>query len=337
MNRILSLFLIIPLLFAMGLIFIYYQFCSAKNEAMAQLRLQYAINYCTDDAADAMMDVDDLGMDYVDWDKADIDPDLAVNEFVDTFLLNYDYIPTKELRDMVKLAYIKSFVVCVYDGYYMYAPQVVNDEGDFDLVASMKQPYVYKNGSKSYALNLSNRDSYSFDGSDIRCVPSPVDKGTCLSIINGQVSTAITQQMDALYSNGWTSKVNLLAGTTKIQSSNAVRNPTVIALLDEIDIDKGFRQTAFGLAGSAVQHFRPIAGYVRNGVKYYCYADMLPESITNKGSMYIKDTFASPREAAEAGYNYDPMYMEYSGRSELDEEKYKDHAGLVTSDGKHVY
>jgi len=60
-------------------------------------------NYASDSAIEEMLDVADLGTDYVEWGKFNTDPEIALRDYIDTFLMSFDLPLTEENREMVKV------------------------------------------------------------------------------------------------------------------------------------------------------------------------------------------------------------------------------------------
>ena len=106
----------------------YTQFFKLENQALEDWRLKQVVNNCTDSAIEELLEASDLGMDYADWGRFNADPDLALDDYLTTFLLNYNMPITESNKEVVKTNFIKAFCVAGYDGYYIYDHRRTIDE-----------------------------------------------------------------------------------------------------------------------------------------------------------------------------------------------------------------
>lgn len=85
-----------------------------------------------------------------------------------------------------------------------------------------------------------------------------------------------------------------------------------MALVDNVDLPRGKINTfSIGVAMATVARSLSVyenKGTDGNGVKYYCYSDLLPENIPGDRSV-TKEVFMRAEDAAKAGYCYDSMYV----------------------------
>ncbi len=89
MSKVFSLLMIIPIWFIAMLYLATITFYRVESQSIEDWRIKTVVNYCTDSAIEELLEASDLGMDYADWGKFHADPDLALKDFVDTFLLSY--------------------------------------------------------------------------------------------------------------------------------------------------------------------------------------------------------------------------------------------------------
>ena len=317
MSKVFSLLMIIPIWFIAMLYLATITFYRVESQSIEDWRIKTVVNYCTDSAIEELLEASDLGMDYADWGKFHADPDLALKDFVDTFLLSYRLPLNNENREMIKTNYIQAFCVAGYDGYYIYDHRNA-ENGGYTLVGSPKIPYLYADTTKpgryvTYALNMGNQRCYKLTDATITQAPSPVSDSECMKIINTRISDDLMERVDRAYTNGWLQSVYIPTSMTALTRTNPVQSPTVMAFMDNIDLDTMYKVQAFGIGGSRAKVARPVSAYIRedangNMVNYYSYTDLLPDRINNDPA-FIKEVFMSPEDAAEAGYHHDTLYM----------------------------
>lgn len=319
MSKAFSILLLLPLWFLAVIYLCGFVFFQNEIRALDDWRLKQVVNNCTDSAIEQLLEASDLGMDYADWGNFNADPELALDDFVDTFLLNYNLPLTDDNREMVKINYIQTFCVAAYDGYYIYDHRKTADDGALELVGSPKIPYLWRDTSKpgryvTYALNMGYDKVYKLTDATITRADSPLPKAEVMKVINNRISDDLRERVDRAYENGWLQTVYIPSGLTTISSTNPIQSPTVLAFLDNVDIDSVTKVNAFGIGGSRAKVARPVSAYKRKNnitgewVKYYAYSDLLPEGINDDQSL-IEEVYMSPEEAAKAGYHHDPLYM----------------------------
>lgn len=319
MSRWFSILLVLPIWFAAILYLSVMSFFRLENQALEDWRLKQVVNNCTDSAIEELLEASDLGMDYNDWGNFNTDPDLALKDFIDTFLLSYDMPLNDTTRDLVRTNFIQAFCVAGYDGYYIYDHRKTEDGGGYTLVGSPKIPYLYKDESVpgryvTYAINMGYDTCYKLTDATITKDVMPVSQKEALKIINTRVSDDLMERVDRAYKNGWNESVNIPTELTTVKSTNPIQSPTVLAFVDNINITTLKPVNAFGIGGSRAKVARPVAAYKRRNadtgewVKYYSYTDLLPPGI-NDDKTLIEDVYMSPEDAASAGYYHDPLYM----------------------------
>lgn len=308
----------------------YVQFFKLENQALEDWRLKQVVNNCTDSAIEELLEASDLGMDYADWGRFNADPDLALDDYLTTFLLNYNMPITESNKEVVKTNFIKAFCVAGYDGYYIYDHRRTIDEksmkwngeygSTYQLVGSPKLPYLYRDMSKNdryvtYALNMGYRRAYKLTDATITVADSPLSKAKTMEIINNRISDDLMERVDRAYENGWLQSVYIPSSLATISSTNPIESPTVLCFMDGVDLCSVLPVNAFGIGGSRARVARPVSAYKRlyqgKYMKFYSYHDLLPTTLSD-GTPFdsvIEQVFMSPEEAAEAGYHHDPLYM----------------------------
>lgn len=288
--------------------------------------LKQVVNNCTDSAIEELLEASNLGMDYADWGRFNTDPDLALDDYLMTFLLNYDMPITERNKEDVKANYIKAFCVVGYDGYYIYDLRtdlvdngLLHKDVEYNLISSPKMPFLYKDERDdryvTYALNMGFKRCYRVTDATLSVVNSPLSQEETLKIINTRVSDDLMQRVDRAYENNWLESVYIPTSLSTLSSTNAIESPTVMCFMDGVDLNSYTKVNAFGIGGSRAKVSRPVAAYQRivNGspMKFYAYHDLLPDTLPNGDSFntVIEEMFMSPQEAAAAGYYHDPLYM----------------------------
>lgn len=319
MGRLISVYMVIPVIFIMWVYVSLVNNINSEDITLADMHLKIAVNNASDSAIEELLKASDLGMDYADWGKFRADPDLALNDFVDTFLLNYNMPLTEYNRNLVKTKYIQVFCVASYDGYYIYDHRKKYEDGGADLVSSPKLPYLYKDESipgrnVTYALNMGFSRCYKLTDATITRAKSPVDKATTLKIINTRISDDMRQRVDKAHENGMIDSIYIPTGLTTISRTNPIESPTIIAYVDNVDLDSVQKLSAFGIGGSRAKIARPVSAYQRKNTetgewtKYYAYSDLLPGNISEDNTI-IENVFMSVEDAASQGYWSDPLYV----------------------------
>lgn len=319
MNRFFSLFLFLPLYFLAMIYLMFLTFFQVEVQALDDWRIKTIVNYCSDSAIEELVEASDLGMDYNEWGKFKTDPELALDDFVNTFLLNYNIPINDTNKELVKTKYIQVMCIAGYDGYYMYDHQKVAEGDGYTLVSSPKMPYIWVDDTKptryvTYALNMGYEKAYRLTDATLAFVDSPVSQRDTMRIINNRISDDLNARVQRAYTGGWLSSIYIPVSLTTVRQTNPIESPTVMAFIDNVDIDSYKPVSAFGIGGSRAKVARPVSVYNRKNpdtgewVKYYAYSDLLPDSVTS-GMSAALEIYMSPQDAAEAGYHHDPLFM----------------------------
>jgi hypothetical protein len=298
------------------------QYQRNEKEEFEALRLQYIINKATDASlAAALTTSKDLEYDYSDR-RITLSPEQALSEFVDSFIFNYGYIPSDELRNEVRGSYIPVFAVAVFDGVYIAQPRLKRNstnypenpiqDGDWDLVFTQKIPYVYRTGGNSYALNLGANYYLTLSGAVPDRVtgtpPGLLSRESVVAEINKIISSEIAYAMDSFNENNpmWANTFYIPTALTDMTRTNPVSSESILAIVQNVGFTTIKPLSSFSVGGTRVSDRRLVSGYVRNGINYYCYSDqaanILPE-------VTVIDVFSNPAEAATAGFTADLVYL----------------------------
>lgn len=298
-----------------------------KNAAreFEELRLSYVIDFASDAAAFRMLQADDLGMDYTDFGKVKTRPDVALDTFLDVFCFNYGMYPTRNTKADVGTRYIPAFTVATYDGYYVATPQTISrgDVGEAKGLAfgpKMAYSYTDPNTGYLYALNLGTDQCLKIDSTSqslVKTTTLPDELNTKpkrQAVINKVLTTGIGSAIDKVnqYESFWHNKFFLPANLTTQTGVNPVSGPSIMALVQNVDLTTGQKASAFSITGSRINNLRFIIGYIKSdGRKYYCYADKMPKIGDGTDNPKYKPLgmYKSKKDAAKAGYQYDAELM----------------------------
>lgn len=314
MNRGFGFVLSVPIVFICLFVLLQVGQVRREAEALEEYILSFAIDYSTDAAVEEMLNMSDLGQDYLDINKMNTDPEAALETFTTMMCMNYDLPLTEKAKSQVRDLYIPVFCVAAYDGYYLYTQRSAPD-GDYYLQGGYKVPYTYTKEdtpSKYYALNLGGENALLLtDGSltKVTLESEGIAAEENYRHINSVLSEAISFAFQERTGRG-DRIIYLPSDLTAITRVNSVRGPTVFAFIDGWDMKTAHALSAFSIGGAKVENARMVAGYVRinpdgSTTNLYSYADALPES----ANIPIADLFTSVEEAAQAGYYYDSTYM----------------------------
>ena len=271
----------------------YHQKCLQEFES---LHLADAIDLCSDAAAYKMMDTDSIHTDYSDQASMQVNPQVALDTFVDLFCFNYGMYPNASNRQLVQNKYIPNLTVAGYDGYYMAQPACIVDSTDrtqYGLVFTPKLPYSVKgNDNNYYALNMGastaiklQEDKKSFVRVKTSGLPKTkngntdlTDYNTRQSVINNILTESIGTSVNSLNAEDsqWKNTFFVPGNLTSFTGVNPVTGPSILALVQNVDLLTGKKANAFSITGAKVTTARTVVGYKReDGNKYYCYADKL--------------------------------------------------------------
>ncbi|QGQ98785.1 hypothetical protein EHS13_29875 [Paenibacillus psychroresistens] len=331
MSRSFGIVNIVVILFIAALLTGYMNYIHKENDEIERLKLSYAIDYSTDAGAAAMLETGSLDMDYTKNKSFTVDPQLALDTFLDVFCFNYDMQPTAENKALIK-DYIPVATVATFDGFYLASQQQVKNGGGnypddtninavpkdvgWDLIFGMKMPYTYNFGSTSYALNMGLDYSLALTGSSLTKefgLP-PTAAGTMsLTEAKATINTIISNDM--AYSIDKTNELNpnwknsfyIPSQLTTFSGVNPIEGPSFIVLVQGLNITTSRPISGFSLSGSKIDAVRMIAGYTRGGIKYYSYVDKNPSGFAG---LTIEDLFTTEKAAALKGYYFDTEFMQ---------------------------
>lgn len=302
MGKVFAPFLVVPIYFLAMFSLIFLAIVDNEMFQFENRKLQISLNYATTAGACEMLETSDLGMDYVDTNEFYVNPQLALDAFTVTMLLNYDMGVTEYEQVALQQESVPIFCVASYDGYYLYTNQRINKEGDWELRSFPKRPYTYRAGDNLYALNLGFEKAMCLNSKGtLSRVDNPLDKAETMRVINANISDNLLWELDNATEHGSIRTVYIPNSMTTIRQTNPVEAPSVLAFVDNLGTVSWKKVNAFSIGGTMITQARNVVCYYRNDTPYYCYADKLPESYKE----YIVDTYTSPQLAAREGWYYD--------------------------------
>lgn len=264
-------------------------------------RAEYVINYATDSAVASLTeDSSDLGLDYEAYESVSVNPQVALETFLEVVCHNYDLPVNDSGFNVIKNRSLSMFAVVTYDGFYVAKQSLINGQGGHDLIFSMKQPYSYIDANGDYyALNLGHKDAKLFKDSSIMKVDAPISEADQKAVINRRVTEALAEAVTEGSEDKAKGSFYLPTEITAINTTNPIDGITVLAYMDAIDVGRGYNSNVFSIGGSRIDRAVYYAGYTSNGWKCYRRADKLTDDIT------VQAIFNNSVEAAEAGYYFD--------------------------------
>lgn len=316
---------LIAVIFFAALYIGYMSYVSKEKDEIERLKLSYAIDYSADAGTMAMLGTPDLDMDYRNEIFFSVNPQLALDTFIDVFCFNYNLHPTDQNRHLIK-DFIPVAGVAAYDGYYIASPELVRNrngnypesnpnDSDWDLTFGMKLPYRYKNEENGvhYALNMGLRETiavadnrmYKHEG-----LP-PTPNGTMTlreakALINNTVSNEMARRIDAFNEDNpnWKNFFYIPSQLTTIGGVNPIEGPSFLVLVQGLTLNTTKPINGFSVSGTSIEMTRMVVGYNRNGVYYYTYADRMPSGVE------VLELFESVDEAAMNQFYPDLNYLE---------------------------
>ena len=290
--------------------FIY--FWQEERIAYDDFILQKQINYAADAAVEEMLMTGDLGTDYATT-YVNVQPDLGVDEFCTIMLECFDMPTTDHDKAWVQNHYIKTLIICAYDGLYVYdMKEYATHEHAF--LPSPKIPYFYTDfDGTQYTLNFGLEEGYS-DGhkegnyrvNAIGKLPSSITDDQQYAQINDMVSYYLQESLARAYGGDSEKTVQLPAFASEISGGQPIKNISVIGVLETDDNSKHKPNLCMAIGGARIVETDPLVCFYINGVPYYA-----PQSRVSGfvGDNAIVKTYTSEYDAAKAGFNcYLPAY-----------------------------
>jgi hypothetical protein len=331
MKRAFGVICIICVIYLAALMIGFYKYELNAQSEIEHLLLSRIIDYSADGAMAEALNLKDVGIDYTDENSLKMDPDLILDSFLDIFCINYDIGRGKEAKKYVTQNFLPVVCVAAFDGYYIATPQPVRNDWEvlypssdklvnsrWDLTFGPKMPYTYKYNDKStgsesyYALNMGMDYAYKENGGRYEgLVPGLKNKQAGMIEINKLLIKKISDSIDYVNSTNtkWEHTFSLPLQLSSYSGNNPIQGPSLIIFAQDVDLRTSRPISGFSISGTRVEKARVVVGYIRNGIKYYCYADKAPDKSKIDGDGEVSDVFSSINDAAQAGYYCDLEYM----------------------------
>lgn len=328
----------IALLFA-AMFFIYW-IVIYQNELVAfdEFVLDKQVNYAADAAVDELLMTGDTDQDYVNGDYMVVEPQLAVSEFTSILAEDFNYVPTDFTRQLVQEKYIKTLLICTWDGIYAYWFQPKNDTNEYGFVGTPKIPYFYTDESgKQYCLNLGLEKAYTdssptnnpneYKMNQYEVMAPAVPKDVQLTAINNQVASILNYTLIQSYSGNNRTAYEIPALASEVSGAQPVDRITVIGVVEGQAESTQSVITAECIGGAQIIQNDPCIGVEvkmpsGNTAKVYARSSWWKTHSLPTGWSYTQgagsladaktDYFDSPFEAAENNY-YDLLATANSG------------------------
>ncbi len=300
----------VALMFMALYVTFWYRLAELERISLQEYVLTKQVNHASDAAIDELLYSADLEQDY-NSDAILVQPDIAVREFSTILAKSFGYDVTEKTLQDVQNKYIKTLVVCAWDGVYAYYKQPTETHGD-GFVSTPKLPYFYTEGKgssmqKQYLLNLGMEKGYcdeiDADGNyrlnnydDIN-----LSEDVQRTAINNRVSEILQWSLIQAYGGSSRANYTIPAYASEISGAQPVEGVSVIGVVDKDSPGTITTAVAMGIGGSRIEETDPILGFTANGIKYYMQQSKIA------GSPYagatIERTFESVFDAAKAGYH----------------------------------
>lgn len=274
-------------------------------------RLKIVVNYATDAAVQEMKNQSaNLGQDYENLSKLNVDPIVAMDTFSTILCKNYGVPLNSTNQQNIMTEYCPVFLVATYDGCYVANKEKINSSGVVNYIFSNKVPYIGvntdTNGNEliySYNMSLDYAIKVDNNGNIYKTYDLPINKSKQLNIINSKISDILNENLVKYASTEPKGKIYVPFDTKLIKSTNAVKNTSVIAYIDNFDLcGYGYDLQSFGIGGSEIKQKKVVVGFEieidGKFKKYYTYSDTVPDKCN------VIEVFNSPEDAAGNGYYF---------------------------------
>lgn len=318
MSKTSSLVTWVALLYA-ALFFIYWiQIYQNELVSFDEFVLDKQVNYAADAAVEELLMTGDTDQDYNNGDYMVVEPELAVIEFTSILAEDFNLVPTDFTRQMIQEKYIKTLLVCSWDGVYAYWYQPKNNTNEYGFVGTPKIPYFYtdKDG-KQYCLNLGMEKAYTdgYEGgkyvlNKYETMSPVVPKDVQLTAINNQVASILNYTLIQAYSGKNRTAYEIPALASEVSGAQPVDRITVIGVVEGQAESASTVITAECIGGAQIIANDPVIGVevtLSSGsrAKVYAYSSWWKThpnaagvDITTADTEYFDTVF----EAAEHGY-----------------------------------
>jgi len=317
MTKHFGVFLFVPLMSILFFFMYFIIFWQEEQVSYADFVTQKQINYAADAAVEELLYTGHLATDYATTFK-NVQPDLGVNEFCIVMLESLNMPTTDKDITWYQDHYLKSIVVCAFDGLFVYDDKVYTTEGEHKFISSPKIPYFYTDeaSGRQFTLNFGLTHGLSDDydsthGYRIKQsdkLPSSITEDVIYTSINNQVSDYLSESIGRAYGGNYDKNIQLPAFASTISGGQPIKNISLIGVVETPQMNKKKPNLCMAIGGARITTVDPIIGWTETstGIQYYG-----PQSKVAKLGLNINvtKTFNSVYEAAIEGYHcYLPAY-----------------------------
>lgn len=312
-----AIFNMFAAIFMLYLLVFFYQTEKTNARQLEELKFRYAVDYAVEGAFRATLSIDDLGMDYTNLGDVKLNPSMALETFKAIMCLNYDMALSEENYGFLE-THIPTGVIFTNDGYYILEkveknnPLTIEVGGDYALQWSVKRPYTVVTGGYTYGTSIysdawigvkNDGGTLVMESGDNFTSPRPT--GLTRKRVREEISKQVTEGINRqIYlrnlENTNKGKVPMfyLPSSDTTTAINNIKRPTLLMLVQGLDISGVGKMDAMSVGGNRVDRRRVVVGFEDGGKKFYCYEKQLPEEKINNS----KEFFQTLEDAALAGY-----------------------------------
>ena len=319
-------------------------FSMRQNEVLyetEQRRQDIQSDYATDAAVLLMLyETPDLGLDYSELSNIMVDPQVALDTFEAVMIRGLGWSDEEYTREYFEDSYMPFFIVCAYDGYYVYG--VVREQaGDtfkstiYPKIWSPKIPYAetVKNGSKTfinmYNLGTDTYNVYDYETNTFKSMyykdgqhgsKAGANNATTTDMkvaVANQLTEACQKSLIAAKGDVVEESIIIPSSFSEWSSNRPVEYPTVLAYVNAITGNTKYEHATFAIGGSRIQEGNYYIAYVKNytdvngvahSVKSYTSA-IYRDVVENELGYKVDKVFTSQTDAALSGYYYDLYFV----------------------------
>ena len=231
----------IPLLYMCIYLVFWIRIYSNELIQFDEFVLEKQVNYAADAAVEELLMTGNTEQDYNKGEYIVVEPELALIEFTSILTEDFNLVPTDFTREQIKEKYIKSLLICTWDGVYAYWYQPENSTGEYGLVGTPKIPYFYTDANgRQYCLNLGFEKAYSDNGktgdeykiNKYEKLDPMIPKDVQLTAINNQVADILNYTLIQAYGGSTARSYEIPALASEVSGAQPVDQITVIGVIE---------------------------------------------------------------------------------------------------------
>lgn len=240
MSRVTHLVQWIPLLYMCFFMIYWIRIYSNELIEFDEFVLDKQVNYAADAAVEELLMTGNTEQDYNKGDFIIVEPELAVIEFTSILAEDFNLIPTDFTHSQIQEQYIKTLLVCTWDGLYAYWYQPKNDTNEYGFMGTPKIPYFYTDeDGRQYCLNLGLEKAYSDSGdannyklNQYELMEKPIPTDIQLTAINNQVADILNYTLIQAYGGNNRTAYEIPALASEVSGAQPVDQITVLGVVE---------------------------------------------------------------------------------------------------------